>query len=401
MGHNFGKYSLLVILILIIIIISYFPHIKCNKNNSEHMINISQDTQPEWTRNKCGYYMNKAFQEVLNEHNITNNKNGNFIFPCGYDNIEKEIQEMPVLNDAKYYIIHDADMLASKEWLWVHIVRHHGLTKALTMMPQSYVLYKQDDINRFNREYSSDKIYIIKKNIQRQEGLLITKNKQQIITGANSGYVIAQELLQDPYIIDGRKTNMRFYVLVICKNGNIDVYVYNDGFMYYTKSHFIKNSTEADPNITTGYIDRKVYEVNPLTHQDLRQYLDKERYLSDIERNIRSQGLKVSQVYFNRIYQLLYDVFVSFIGKICTGKKLMNNITFQLFGVDIAVNDQLQPMIMEMNKGPDLGTKDERDGKVKKGVLRDMMKIVGAIPNKENGFIKILDFENGFINKTF
>jgi hypothetical protein len=78
----------------------------------------------------------------------------------------------------------------------------------------------------------------------------------------------------------------------------------------------------------------------------------------------------------------------------------MNNLTFQLFGVDIAVNDKLQPMIIEMNKGPDLGTKDERDGNVKKGVLRDMMKIVGAIPNENNGFIKILDYENGMINKV-
>ena len=27
-----------------------------------------------------------------------------------------------------------------------------------------------------------------------------------------------------------------------------------------------------DPNITTGYIDRKVYSVNPLTHDDFREY---------------------------------------------------------------------------------------------------------------------------------
>lgn len=400
MDHNFGKYILIVLLILLIISIIYYSQL--NYINNENMINISYEPNQNWTRTSCDYSMNKTFSDVLKNNNLDENKNGKIIIPCGYDEIDKEINKMPVLNDAKYYIIHDADMLASKEWLWLHNVKHHGLQKSQSLMPNSYVLYLVEDLNRFNKEYNSNKIYIMKKNIQRQEGLLITKDKQKIMTGINDGYVLVQELLQDPYLINGRKTNMRFYVLVLCKNGNIDVYVYNDGFMYYSKDLFTKGSINFGPNITTGYIDRKVYDVNPLTHQDLKIYLDTNRNLSQIEENIRNQGLKISQIYFSRIYQLLYEIFVSFVGKICTGEKLMNNLTFQLFGVDIAVNDQLQPSIMEINKGPDLGVKDERDGKVKHNVLTDMMRLIGALDNTgkhTNGFIKILDVSNGHINK--
>lgn len=403
MNSQFGKYTLITILILAIIIICYYPHSnKCK--SSEHMINVSYDGKQQYQRNKCDYMMNASFNDVLKQYNINEDVNGSIIFPCGYDEINKEINEMPVKDNAKYYIIHDADMLASKEWLWLHNVRHHGLKKAQSLMPNSYVLYLQDDVNRFNNEYDPNKIYITKKNIQRQEGLAILNDKQKILEKGKEGYVLIQELLQDPYIIGDRKTNMRFYVLVLCKEGNIDVFVYNDGFMYYSKDPFITGSLSFGPNITTGYIDRWIYDVNPLTHQDLIKYLDKDRQLSSVEQNIRNQGLKISQVYFNRIYQLLHEIFVSFVGKICTGQKLKNNLTFQLFGVDIAVNDQLQPMIMEINKGPDLGTKDERDGKVKKSVLADMMRLVGVIDDKgmdKNGFIRILDVENGNINSKF
>jgi hypothetical protein len=212
------------------------------------------------------------------------------------------------------------------------------------------------------------------------------------MNGINDKYVIVQELLQNPYIIDGRKTNMRFYVLVICKNNKFSVYVYNDGFMYYTKVPFKKNTTEVDPNITTGYIDREVYKKNPLTHQDLKKYLDNpNRNMSEIEHNMKNKRLVISEVYFIRINNLLKDIFSAFVGYIGVNDKFVNNTMTQLFGVDIAVDDQLNPMLMEVNKGPDMNAKDERDSQLKNNVVTDMLKTLGIIDNNNNGFVKILD----------
>ena len=39
---------------------------------------------------------------------------------------------------------------------------------------------------------------------------------------------------------------------------------------------------------------------------------------------------------------------------------------FQIFGADIAPDENLNVTIMEINKGPDIGFKDERDGNLKK-----------------------------------
>lgn len=216
-------------------------------------------------------------------------------------------------------------------------------------------------------------------------GLKITKKLDEMLNGSKDGYVIAQELLQDPYTVDGRKINMRIYLLLVCRNNEISAYAHKEGFMYYTKDKFITNSTEDGPNITTGYIDRKVYEVNPLTLGDFRKYLDNQsRVLTDNEKDYMEQNICLSSLVFNRIYDLLRKLVIAVQHTVCVNSHLKSNITFQLFGVDIALNNKLEPQLMEINKGPDLGTKDKRDGDIKYGVVTDVFKILKVVSPKNN-----------------
>jgi hypothetical protein len=360
-------------------------------NNSPKIENFT--TSKKWNRNKCPYILGTTIEDTLKKYNIQqSSSNWDLYFPCSYDNPIKEINEMPTSKNGKYFIIDNCDILVAKDWLWKTVSSFYGLEKAKTMLPDSYILHSDEDMERFDREYEFSKLYIMKKNIQRQEGLKITNNKDDIINGAREKYVIVQELLQNPYTINGRKTNMRFYVLVICKNGRTNVYIHKDGFMYYSRSKFVKNSSDPDPNITTGYIDRSVYDENPLTHEDLRNYLDKNnRNLLAAEKSIRDKNLKISDVYFQRIYDLTREIFLAFIGKICTKNKLSNNTTFQLFGMDIAVDDTLKPKVMEINKGPSLQAMDKRDSDLKQNVVKNSFQLAGIIEDdNKNGFIKVI-----------
>ena len=65
-------------------------------------------------------------------------------------------------------------------------------------------------------------------------------------------------------------------------------------------------------------------------------------------------------------------------------------VCFQLYGVDVAIDDQLKPSIMEVNKGPDLSAKDGRDREVKLGLSKDILKSVGLVPNLGNKFKTVL-----------
>lgn len=388
--------------LFLIIIIFFYLCINYNHNydnDVEHMININY-TPTSWNRNKCNYKLNDTFVNELKNHNIKQNNDWNLMFPCLYDNPTKEINEMNIKKNAKYFIIENPDVMVAKEKLWLYVVKHHGYDKACSLMPKGYILYDNNDISRFNDEYDSNKIYILKKNIQRQAGLKITNDKNEILNGKSQKFVIVQELLQNPYILNGRKINLRCYVLTVCYKGELNVYVYDNGFMYYTPNLFKKGSLEKDDNITTGYIDRQVYIDNPLTHEDFKKYLDDpNRKLTMIEQNLRNQNLKLSQIVFKRINDLIKDIFLSFIGIICSGKKLHNNLSFMLFGCDVAIDDTLHSMMIEINKGPSLVPFDERDSKLKHKISRDILQLIGSIDKgdlkEKNGFNIILEAKNG------
>ena len=383
-----------IILLFVLLVLIIYIYIR---QRNEQMIDIPNINQPaKWTVNKnCNYVMGETIKDILKENNIEHTDNDDWILylPCTYNNLSKEINDVKPKNTTqRIFLIDNADEISGKDSLWSNLVSAYGKNNASQLMPRTYILSEIDDRKLFENEYDPNKLYIMKKNIQRQEGLLITKDKNKILHGDDDGYVIVQELLQDPYLIDGRKINMRFYLLVVCKDGEIDAYVHKNGFMYYTAEKFKKNSTEDGPNITTGYIDRQVYIDNPLTHDDLRKYLDdRNRHLNKHEIVLLMNNERISDVLFESAYDVLADAIASMKGKICHQGHLKSAISFQLFGADIAINDRLEAQLMEINKGPDLGAKDERDKQVKHKVVTDMLKVMKIIPDSDNEFIKILD----------
>jgi hypothetical protein len=368
----------LLLVIIILILVNYFSETR------ELMVNIPSISGPiKYTRNKnCNYMMNNTIKDILKKYNIpgTNNNDWSLYMPCTYNKTSKELTDINYLNpNQRIFILDNCDQITSKDNIWKNLVKIYGRKMAQIVMPTTYILNNSEEIELFNKEYTKNKLYIMKKNIQRQTGLLITNKKEEILNNVDKKYVIVQELLQDPYLINGRKINMRFYLLIICKKDEIDAYVHNDGFMYYSAEKFKKNSIESKHNITTGYIDRKIYDTNPLTHTDFRNYLNKKG--------------KDSDRVFKNVYDLLSYVVSGLRNMICNKKSKINNaISFQLFGVDIALNDKLNPQIMELNKGPDLGTKGPRDKIVKYNVIEDMLRIMKIIPDSDNnGYIKILE----------
>jgi len=374
----------LIIIIFVIVTILIIWYIIKSKNgkNIETMIDLSGSNKSlKWTIDKdCKYDMVNVYTDILKEYSInkTSSDNNDWViyFPCSYNDPLSEMKKIkPTSNNQRIFIVSNTDEIASKSMLWQNLVKKYGRVEASKMSPVSYVLYDKDDKELFKKEYDPNKIYIMKKNIQRQEGLMITKDKNEILNGFSNNYVVVQELLQDPYIIRGRKTNMRFYVLVVCQNNSLNAYVHQEGFMYYTRMPFEKNSQKDGNNITTGYIERWIYHINPLTHNDFKQYLD-----------THNQN---SKIVYNRIYDLIRKV-INACDKLCKDGPLKEYITFQLFGVDIALDDKLYPKIMEVNVGPNLATHDERDSDVKHKVVRDIFKVLQIVPNKDNGFDKII-----------
>ena len=133
---------------------------------------------------------------------------------------------------------------------------------------------------------------------------------------------------------------------------------------------------------------------NPLTHMDFRKWLDdSNRSFTPIEKYFKESypHIKMSDFIFSQIYEQLGFVFQTY--ETIIGTKTFG-VSFQLYGVDVAINQDLKPMVMEINKGPDLTAKDGRDKELKINLGTDILKSVGLIPNVNNNFITVLETVN-------
>ncbi len=358
----------------------------------------------------CKYIKNDSFYDALKEYGFqmtdgvnTTIVDASLIVPCSYETTEKEIKDLTDngISRNKYgdgvriFMLNNTDLMVSKLALWKFLVSRYGENVASTMIPYTWDLTTDAGVEQFKKEYNPNKIYITKNNNQRQEGIQIHNSLQSVLDSRGKALLV-QELLQNPYTISGRKINLRVYVLVMKDSlGNFKILIYNNGFMYYTPELFEKNNPDFKKNITTGYIDRQVYVENPLTHQDFREYLDSNtRTLTPIETYIKQSrpNIKLSDYVFSQIYHLLSYIVETYDDTLGTKSQGVN---FQLYGADIAIDEDLRPQIMEINKGPDLSAKDERDKKLKIGLSKDMLKTVGLVPDdSSNGFINVLERVN-------
>jgi hypothetical protein len=211
---------------------------------------------------------------------------------------------------------------------------------------------------------------------QQQKGLRIVNKYEDIMDGYKNGFYLVQDYLYNPYLINKRKINFRYYTLIVCRNDTIEGYIHENGFVYYTPEDYDPDSTDFNKHITTGYIDRIIYEKNPLTIHDFRAYLNK------INHNF-------SKIFDMNVENLMTKILIALSNKICQNKKLIKNTRFQLFGCDLAPRSDLSCTLMEINKGPDLNCKDDRDCNVKRKVQDDIFSIVEENKLDATDFIKI------------
>jgi hypothetical protein len=357
----------LIFLIGLILYINYYEKYQENFGN----YNFTCSNPPE------------LLQTVMKERGMKEDaKDYDIHVPCNYDSCEKDILAFENKKGKKVFFIDGCDFIGSKLALWDLLREKYG-KEASKYMPTTFLLENENERVEFPKHYYEnkkkrpDQMYVLKNYEQRQEGIKLTRDLDEIMEGRKHGWYLVQDYVYNPYIISKRKINFRYYMLVVCMNGKISAYAHKDGFLYYTPEFYDEKDMKFDKHITTGYIDRQVYVENPLTLQDFRDHLEE-----------KQKGL--SKVWDASAENLLNKVMSAISMKICKNKKLDNNVRFQLFGCDVAPDSKLGCTLMEINKGPDMDAKDERDKMVKLQVQRDILKIVDPIDNDTNTrFVKI------------
>jgi hypothetical protein len=287
------------------------------------------------------------------------------------------MKTMDIKKNKVLFGIKGCDLLVSKNNLWKLLENKYGRFNAKQIMPETWILSNNEQMKLFKNDYSEKHMYIMKKNIQRKEGLLLTNNLEEILNNGDKKFRIVQKYMKNTYMINRRKINLRIYLLIIYKNNKLTSYYYKNGKCIYTNKDYT-GSNELEENITSLNLDMNIYEKSPFDLFELMNYMDTKKYLILIQ-NIKNNLKKLEIMYRTMIGNL--------------NKNENKNTHFQLFGLDYIFDNDLNVYLLELNKGPDMTSKNDKDYVLKYRIYEDLLNKVGIIKynkkNKKNMFEKI------------
>jgi len=304
-----------------------------------------------------------------NIHMAKSYKDASIYFFETLNTVDQLIKKVNYGPNCRYIFgIAGTDNIASKAMLAMHLKAKYGDDAPI---PTTYVYSDKNDMDMLRKKLASDDglsdAYILKKDQQKQTGLLITRDQTIILNGQQEGYVVAQRLLANPLIVGNRKTNFRIYMLIIVKKGKASFWIFNNGFLYYSAKLWTDdsntNNIDQQIHITTGHVDRAIYEENPLTLLDLREHLTPPVY-DPMWENILGLFMKIRAT------------FAPILEKASMG---LPGTQFTLMGCDVAADAQGRVLIMEGNKGPEIQIRSPLDGELKQNMVSAMISL--AIDN--------------------
>lgn len=400
-----NKFNILFIVSIFIFLIIFINQTNISKNES-----VQTKQKPIIKYIKCNYKtVQDYYKMVFEELNITRiNESSNdwdLYLPCGYNYIEEELLNVNISNENQFIFgIKGCDKICSKNQLWKILENYYGRKKTTTLIPETYIINNPKHIDKFKLSFNKTNTYYLKKNIQRKEGILITNNynkilnivyttnntlkqyhsdnviqeekkftKNQKINTLINSFKIIQKGIENLYLVRKRKLNIRMYVVIVCRHGIKEFYLYKKGKCIYANKIVDDNILDKEVNLTSYHLDKQIYANHPETLQQLKGYMKEKKY----------------NILYQNILDLFKNVFEGVENEICNNKNLNKATTFQLFGCDIIFNTDLHPYLLEFNKGPSMKFVTRVDKEMKLGLLEDVFKISGLIKEKTNNFIKI------------
>uniref|UniRef100_H3ACQ7 Tubulin--tyrosine ligase-like protein 9 n=1 Tax=Latimeria chalumnae TaxID=7897 RepID=H3ACQ7_LATCH len=175
---------------------------------------------------------------------------------------------------------------------------------------------------------------------------------------------VVQRYIENPYLIGGKKFDLRVYVLVTST-----IKKYKKAF-----SRFAGSNVNPDVHLTNIAIQKTAPDYDPEKGckwylQQLRQYLTAKHGAQAIE-------------------TLLRDIDNIFIKSLQSVQKVIINDKhcFELYGYDILIDKAFKPWLLEVNASPSLTSSSPEDYELKYCLLKDTLHIIdmeGRLTGKE------------------
>jgi hypothetical protein len=210
---------------------------------------------------------------------------------------------------------------------------------------------------------------------------------------------ILEKYIYNPHLINRRKYDMRIYILVTGFRP-LKIYIYDNGIVRFCSE---KYTTDAE-KLNNNYVHITNYSVSRA--MDILRKGDQE---IDYEIKWSLQALKgyflEKKIKFDPIWERIKDIAIKTILSVfelstpaLKAFKLTSCNLFELYGLDILLDNSFTPWLLECNINPSLNCDMDVDVKVKSKLITDIINIIGLIPFTHDKREKPLDKDNYYMS---
>lgn len=200
---------------------------------------------------------------------------------------------------------------------------------------------------------------------------------------------LAQKYVRHPYLIDGRKFDLRIYVLVTCFDP-LRVYLFHDGLVRFCTEKYstaMKNIKNRFAHLTNYSVNKKSQKFDK--NQDAQQDgVGTKWSLQALRRWFRERGIDDERVMAN-IRDVIIKTLISceshvgsLVGRYFRGRTpdQPGSNCFEVFGFDVLLDRHLKAWILEVNVSPSLSSSSPLDKKIKNTLMTDAFHLMGIVP---------------------
>ena len=270
-------------------------------------------------------------------------------------------------------------------------------------MPETYILPNdfeliKDQIKEYN-QFDTENLLLIKPVASSKcRGVRLLLDTSTVPEKGIITHYISQ-----PHLINKKKYDLRIYLLVTGFTP-LKIYIYDNGFV-----RFCPEDYTLDPDkFVNKYIHFTNYSINRINKEkekenkdivtnDLTNYwslLALKGYFTEQKLDFKTLWEKIKDMLIKTILSIM-DIAIPTLREY----NLSSCNLFELYGVDILIDKNFTPWLMEVNLNPSLSCDTDLDKSLKSKLLTDVFNIIGMVPFSHDGRNKPLEKQNYYKTK--
>lgn len=231
-------------------------------------------------------------------------------------------------------------------------------------------------------------------------GIRVMSSLQALCNIPKSRKVIVQRYLDEPYLINGHKFDLRVYVLVTSVDP-LRVYIHDEGLTRLATSKYSTSSTANKFAHLTNYsVNKKSKKFVAAAVTDTGESEEGEEAFKWSLKSFKlwlakKESPQIADTVFGKIHDLCLKAMIAAESEITPSLHASVNFRtncFELFGCDVILTNALEPILLEVNISPSLMGSSPLDKLIKGTLVADILHLVGLYPHDPT---LIKQFESG------